>query len=181
MDSSNVLRTILIIFGFIVASVGLVMIIGEAFYKYRKPNQNNTNATNYIQEAEVEISGVKAKAKLKMELMMIVIGAAIGFFGLYFLPVNKELSPIFQKNNLPNIFSGSVVEEGTNESISDAEIFVVEQTEKYYSKERGNFRIIIRDTSLHQIEIKVVKSGFEPFDDSYDIPDQDATITLKKK
>lgn len=78
------------------------------------------------------------------------------------------------------IIAGTVVEEGSNKSVPQAEITLVGRNEHYYSEGNGNFRINLTQNNIDHVRIRVVKPGYETFDMSYEIPNENIIAALQK-
>ena len=76
-------------------------------------------------------------------------------------------------------FAGTVVEDGSNNSIAQAEITIVGRTEHYYSEGNGNFRISVKTEG--DIRVRVVKVGYAPYERSYTLPDERVIVVLDKQ
>ncbi|HTD98464.1 MAG TPA: carboxypeptidase-like regulatory domain-containing protein [Mucilaginibacter sp.] len=95
-------------------------------------------------------------------------------------PWRKDAGGTVSKSIKTYILRGTVINEKSNQSISQAEINVVGRNEQYYSENNGNFEIIIKD-SVKSIRVRVEKNGFLPYDKSYDLPNENVIIQLTKK
>jgi hypothetical protein len=76
--------------------------------------------------------------------------------------------------------AGTVVDETTNESISQAEVTVVGRNEQYITESNGNFRIPFKD-SVGYVRIRIEKKNFRTIDKSYNLPTEDIEIQLSHK
>jgi len=74
-------------------------------------------------------------------------------------------------------FSGMVVDNGSHRSIPGAEITIVGKDRHYFSEGDGNFHLSL-DTN--DIRVRVTKDGYEPFDESYSLPQDASIIPLTK-
>lgn len=111
---------------------------------------------------------------------------AIAVALIEFQPWKKPIMP-FEERTLPSstfkkaLLSGAIVDEDTNNSISQAEISIVGKNDHYYSERNGNFKINISVIdSIPTVRIRVSKSGYHTSDISYDLPTEGVIIQLSK-
>ena len=74
------------------------------------------------------------------------------------------------KNSKYYYLSGTVVDEVTNNSISQAKVSVIGGNEYDYTQINGNFKILFKD-SISQVRIRVIKAHYKVYDQSYNVPD----------
>ena len=75
------------------------------------------------------------------------------------------------------LFSGAVVNATTNNSIGGAEISIVGRNQHYYSEGNGNFHL---NLDTNEIRVRVTASGYQPFDESFSLPQEGSIIPLTK-
>jgi hypothetical protein len=121
----------------------------------------------------------KQKLKLWGALIPALAGITIATlrFGLFDKLIGKKNEPLYNYS-----ISGTVVEEGTNNSVAQAKISIVGKNEYYYTENDGNFHITLSDHSLREVRIRVTKDPmYIPYDKTFDLPSEGYIIVLVKK
>jgi hypothetical protein len=91
---------------------------------------------------------------------------------------------VFKREPTPNAIiaskalTGTIVDERTGQSISNAAISVVGSNLNYVSEINGNFKIEIKDTAVNELRVFVSKTGYVSFSKSYDLPSTGVVIAL---
>jgi len=111
--------------------------------------------------------------------IIVAIIAAVGLIAaayIQFFPWNKKIN---DNNKLRQeyIISGTVIDESTNLSISQAEVSVIGRNEIDYTQQNGNFKLLIKD-SVDHVRIRVTKRNYLSYDKAYDIPSGNIIIQM---
>jgi len=120
------------------------------------------------------------KILLNSILIFMVFSVIICSIGLFSEFLKRKIDKVGVKAiDHKYVLAGTVTDEQTEQSISQAEITLVGRNEQYFTEENGNFKIELKDT-IKSIRIRVSKKYFQPFDKTYDLPNENIIIPLTK-